>query len=75
MSTMNTFQKITAKITDFPVGGINDDGEDVIIERGRNEHGEYVRTEALQDNNWVRINYYYENGDMEEMYERQTTQA
>lgn len=67
---MNTFQKITSKVNDFPVNVINDDGEDVIIERGRNNNGEYVRTESLQDNNWVRINYYYENGDMEEMYER-----
>lgn len=67
---MNTFEKITSTICDFPVAGTNENGEQVIIERGRNENGDYVRVETAQSNGWIRINYYYRNGDAEETFDR-----
>ena len=54
----------------LPISATNENGENVIIEEGSdNELGHFYRTENAQHNNWVRINYYYENGDTEELYD------
>ena len=54
----------------LPISATNENGENVIIEEGSdNELGHFYRTETAQHNNWCRINYYYENGDTEELYE------
>lgn len=54
----------------LPVSATNENGENVIIEEGSDsELGHFYRTETAQHNNWCRINYYYENGDTEELYE------
>ena len=52
--------------------GKNGDGENVIIERGEDhDRGEgYVRTQTFQSNGWVRNNYYYEDGTVEELFDR-----
>lgn len=55
---------------DFPASATNEHGEPVIIERGCNDHGAYIRTTTAQHNDWCRINHYYENGDSEETYEK-----
>ena len=65
---MNTFENLTRQNNIYPAIGTNEDGETVIIERGHNENGDYVRVETAQANGWIRINYYYENGDAEEMF-------
>lgn len=44
----------------------NQDNENVIIERKK----DCILTITSQNNNWLRKNYYYKNGDYEEMYER-----
>ena len=46
--------------------GKNGDGENVIVEW----YGEYILTTTFQHNDWVRLNYYYEDGTVEEMFER-----
>ena len=46
--------------------GINDSGEDVIIQR----MGDCILLTTCQSNNWLRKNYYYIDGTVEEMYER-----
>ena len=47
--------------------GINDSGEDVIIQRMSDD---CILLTTCQSNNWLRKNYYYVDGTVEEMYER-----
>ena len=54
---------------DFPVAGVNEDGEHAIIEH-YNGDDPYFKITTLQHNGWTRINYYYEDGSREELYER-----
>jgi hypothetical protein len=54
----------------IPTFDINDDGENVIIEAGKNEMGKYYKLTTVQHNGWCRVNYYYEDGCMEETYEK-----
>lgn len=46
--------------------GINSDNENVIVQRKRN----CILTITSQNNGWLRKNYYYSNGDYEEIYEK-----
>ena len=50
----------------FPISGTNADGTDIIIERG----SDYYKVSTIQDNDWIRINYYHEDGTIEETYTR-----
>ena len=50
----------------FPIAGQNNDGENIIIAKG---NGFYKLTTA-QHNGWNRIELIYENGTIEEHYER-----
>lgn len=54
---------------EFPLSARNENGENVVIEKGRNENGDYFCTNTMQKNGWVRMNFYYSNGDYEELYE------
>ena len=61
------------KCTHFPRWVHNEtiaEGEMVIIEAGRNEGVRFFHLTTAQNNNWVRHNYIYENGDCEELFER-----
>lgn len=49
-----------------PLAAINEDGEDVIIERGV----DFYRLTTMQKNNWLRINTYYADGTADETYSR-----
>lgn len=46
--------------------GKNSHGENVIVNRG----DDCVYTETFQSNDWVRMNYYYEDGTVEELFTR-----
>ena len=46
--------------------GTNQDGEKVIVQKQKS----CIATITSQNNGWLRKNYYYPNGDTEEMYER-----
>lgn len=46
--------------------GKNSNGENVIVNRG----DDCVYTETFQSNDWVRTNYYYEDGTVEELFTR-----
>lgn len=46
--------------------GVNQDGEKVIVQKQRT----CIATTTSQDNNWLRINYYYPDGSTEETYRR-----
>jgi len=54
----------------LPLSATNADGENVIIEEGREEGVHYYRLETIQKNNWSRINHYYEDGTSTETYEK-----
>lgn len=53
----------------LPVTGINDRGEFVIIDHGTGEAGNFFKVTACQENNWVRVSSYYEDGMYEESYQ------
>lgn len=57
------------KCENFPVAGINEDGENVMIEH-YDENEPYFKVTTFQHNSWARINYYYEDGSTEEIYEK-----
>ena len=54
----------------LPVGGVTASGEYIIIEQGQDEAGAFYRVTTLQDNDWLRINTLYANGDSTETYRR-----
>lgn len=56
-------------LEDFPIAGKNENGENVMIEHYDGDDP-YFKVTTFQNNNWVRINYYYEDGSTEEIYER-----
>lgn len=53
-----------------PTGALNELNENVIIESGCNEMGKFFRLTTCQHNGWMRINYIYEDGSNEELYEK-----
>ena len=55
---------------ELPVGGTNAEGEAVIIEAGSLDGVRFFHVTTSQNNDWVRHNYYYENGDSEELFEK-----
>lgn len=67
-----TYQEIQKLIEDreLPCGGTNAEGEMLIIEAGINDSVRFFHLTTAQNNNWVRHNYIYENGDREETFER-----
>ena len=60
--------KDLVKDKELPLCGTNDDGEAVVIEWS-NDYNAY-KVATLQHNGWVRVNYYYEDGTVEEIYEK-----
>ena len=61
-------------LEDLPLVAENETGERVIIEAERDENGNPIwKISTLQEgnkyHNWIRVNYYYEDGTVEELYE------
>lgn len=73
-ATMTCFELIKEQLeaagVSTPCAGENADGENVIVESGKDEEGRYFRLTTCQKNNWCRINTYYQNGNQTESYER-----
>ena len=58
-------------IDDLPLTSVNDDGENIIVDREDTEDGQIVlKLSTAQDNGWMRVNYFWPDGTTEEMYER-----
>lgn len=70
--TYMDYEEITKdfSLSDYPLGGINENGEHLIIDRYDGEDEKYFKVTTFQDNDWIRINYYYKGGRVEEIYER-----
>jgi len=49
-----------------PMVGKNENGENVIVEICK----DHIQTRTHQKNDWVRVNIYYDDGNVEELYER-----
>jgi hypothetical protein len=68
-----TFEELNELTTGrtFPLAAENQDGEVVIIEAGRNKSGDrFFRLTTAQDNGWTRINYIWEDGTIEELFQK-----
>ena len=67
-----TYQEIQKLVEGraLPCSGTNAEGEMVIVAAGSNDGVRFFHLTTAQNNNWVRHNYIYENGDREETYER-----
>lgn len=62
-----------AKLTNgkqLPLVAHSSTGELVVIERGKDEAGEFFKTVTSQENGWLRINTYYADGSAEETYRK-----
>lgn len=67
-----TYKELKRMLTNktLPIMGRNQDGEPVLIEEGRNEDGHLYQLSTSQDNGWLRINTYYEDGSIDETYSK-----
>lgn len=54
-----------------PLDATNDDGELVIIQQGRIDGERFFKVTTFQSNGWQRINYVWENGTVEELFEKE----
>ena len=54
----------------LPLTGENEEKETVIIEKGHNGNLKYYQLSTFQNNDWIRINRYYEDGSIDESYKR-----
>ena len=54
----------------LPLDATNEEGEFVIIEAGTRDGERYFRLTTAQHNGWCRINYVYEDGTVEELFEK-----
>lgn len=58
-------------LNDLPLSAKTDCGEDVIIEAERDDDGNIIwKISTFQDNGWLRINRYHNDGTVEESYEK-----
>ena len=67
-----TFKKLE-KLTDgksLPIMGENEDGETFYIGKGEQDGNRFFVVSTAQWNGWMRHNTYWEDGTIEEAYER-----
>ena len=69
-----TYAEIKEKVEKFghnlPISAENENAEYVIIGEGYVDGQHFYELRTMQNNNWVRINTYWEDGTVEETYER-----
>lgn len=61
--------EIFTRGANLPATAVNDKGENVIISTEPSNQGMCYRLDTYQQNGWVRINRYYENGAWDEEYD------
>ena len=67
--TYYEYLNLTKEYEEFPVVGTNEYGENVMIERYDGSEPCFKVT-TFQSNDWVRINFVYQDGTVDEFYER-----
>lgn len=67
-----TYKELTKILAEreFPTMGRNQDFELVLIEEGREDGRHFYRLTASQENGWLRVNTYYEDGSTDETYRK-----
>lgn len=69
----NIKKAVAAALADnrsLPLSATNEYGNNVIVSSGGGDGGHFYRLDTLQDNGWIRVNEYYEDGTITEIYER-----
>ena len=66
----NRIKELGFSDSDLPVMGTNDNDEVIIISKGSVDGNKYYEIQTAQNNGWVRINCYYEDGQADETFER-----
>lgn len=69
--TYKEIEKATKGKT-FPLAGKNEDGENIIIQAGRDDDvgGRFFKLTTAQGNGWTRIEHIFEDGTTTEEYEK-----
>lgn len=66
-----TYKELKAKNIKETVFGEDEDGNAVVVSSGKTEDNEpYYRVDTVQENDWLRTNIYYEDGTIEELYDK-----
>lgn len=68
--TFEILEELTNGYEDFPVVGDNFYLEKLLIFKGESDGRRFFRVETFQHNDWCRIKVYWEDGTVEEMYEK-----
>jgi len=70
--TFKDYEEITKEFADedFPLAGENENGEHLFIFKGEEDGVRFFKVTTFQHNDWIRTNYYYEGGRVEELYEK-----
>lgn len=55
-------------IDDLPAVGVNSDDETILIELVNMDGEQVIKWTTCQSNGWERINYYWSDGTVEELY-------
>ena len=71
--TYEELEALTAGRT-FPIHAENDDGETVIIGRTKPGDNAFFKVTTYQKNGWTRINYIFQDGTCEELFEKEKTE-
>lgn len=61
---------ISSKGLNPPLSAENEDGEYTIIEEGKDGCGHFYQITTAQNNDWCRVNRYYEDGTTTETFEK-----
>lgn len=72
LCTPITFENLDVfcSTTNLPATAVNDNGESVIISTEPFEGSYCYRLDTCQHNGWIRTNYYYEDGSIDELFDR-----
>ena len=69
--TYNELKKLVEESgKELPLSATNENGENVIIENDYIDGEHAFKLTTAQHNNWCRINIFYQDGNVDEIYER-----
>ena len=72
LKVVESLEEITKDYADedFPLTGKNIYGESLFIFKGESDGKRFFKVTTFQHNDWCRIKVYWEDGTVEEMYEK-----
>lgn len=67
-----TYKEIKNKVNEFdellPITAVNENNENIVIEEGKEESLHFYVITTAQNNGYLRINHYYEDGTVTETF-------